>query len=464
MSLSSLPTELLELVGENIRSCQTLNALSRVNRRFRTVFEPLLYCHDARCAPPPSRAVCWAAQYGMMATLDRCLQYGVQLPTCALPVQYGRSKDRQDSCGSTVGWPAENPPPPHPLCLAVQGGHFKMTEFLLDRGCDTNMLTPDAFSLVSLAVMNNHLQLVGMLLRRGARQTLQRCDNSCPIQIAAALGNKSMVELLWRYGSECLQRHLELDYALESAMAMNHKEINRLLINYGANIDTKFHNHGSITPLQLATEMGDVELVKLMLSKGARPAYAFHDRECALVRAALKNDAEIASLVLEGSTDRAKTMALAFSVEHPDGCIARYLLAHGTRPEFIDDDYGDTFPTPDKNFYLIPPLVRAINARHGHLVRLLLEHGASVNTDYEGLVQSQSSRQGGSVLQLAMDLGDEDIISFLLEHRAQQEVQTRYDRWREMAEEDNSRLGKQKERKRLRRNMGLKNCRSSREA
>ncbi|KAL2842662.1 ankyrin repeat-containing domain protein [Aspergillus pseudodeflectus] len=463
MSLSSLPTELLELVGEDIRSIQTLNALSRVNRRFRNVFEPLLYRQCSRCAPP-GPAVCWAARYGMMATLKRCLQYGAEIPTCAPPMQYGRAKDHRYLYGSAVAWSVENPPPPHPLCLAVQGGHLAMAELLLDRGCDANMLNPEAFSLVSLAVINNHVQLVDMLLRRGASQRSQLEAISCPIQISAFLGNKSMVELLWGYGSECLRSHLELDYALESAMAMKHKEITHLLINYGAEVDTKFYSHGSITPLQLATETGDVDLVQLLLSKRARPDYAFHDRECALVRAALKNDAEIASLVVGGSTRRAKTMALAFSVEHPDGCIARRLLCHGARPEFIDEDYGDIFPTPDKNFYLIPPLVRAVNARHGHLTRLLVEHGASVNTDYEGLVQSQSSRQSGSLLKLAMDLGDEEIISFLLEHGAQEEVQTRYDRWREMAEEDNSRLGKQKERRRLRRNMGLKNHQSSREA
>ncbi|KAL3440369.1 hypothetical protein BJX65DRAFT_314889 [Aspergillus insuetus] len=210
--------------------------------------------------------------------------------------------------------------------------------------------------------------------------------------------------------------------------------------------------------------MRDVDLVRMLLSKGARPGYADHDRECALVRAALKNDREIARLLVEGSTGRARTMAFAFSIEHPDGCIARRVLqAHGTPPEFIGEDYGDIFPTPDKNFCLIPPLMRAVNARHAHLVRLLVEHGVSVNTDYEGLVQSQSSRQTSSVLQLAMDFGDGEVISFLLDHAAQEEVQTRYDRWREMAEEDNSRLGKQKERRRLRRNMGLKTIKSSRE-
>jgi ankyrin repeat protein len=184
------------------------------------------------------------------------------------------------------------------------------------------------------------------------------------------------------------------------------------------------------TPLQLATEMGNVDLVRLLLGKGARPLYADHDRKCALVRAALKNDAESASLLMDGSTSRAKTMALAFSVEHPDECIARRVLqAHGTRLEFINEDYGDIFPTPDKNLYLIPFLVRAMNARHAHLVRLLVEHGASVNADYEGLVQSQSSWQTGCVLQLAINTGDEEIISFLLEYGAQEEVQSRYDKW-----------------------------------
>jgi hypothetical protein len=158
-------------------------------------------------------------------------------------------------------------------------------------------------------------------------------------------------------------------------------------------------------------------------------------------------------------------MALASSAEQPDGYFARFLLAHGTHPDFDDLDYSDS----EISVYLqspcvIPPLVRAVNAGHGHLVRLLVEHGASVNASYEGYVECRSSRQRGSVLRLAMDLGDQSIVSFLLEHGAQEQVEPYEFRVLKMAMgEDLSREGKQKKRKRLRRHMGLNNnCLSSR--
>jgi hypothetical protein len=53
------------------------------------------------------------------------------------------------------------------------------------------------------------------------------------------------------------------------------------------------------------------------------------------------------------------------------------------------------------------------------LLQLLAEHGANVNTSYNGLVECRSFRWRGWVLQLAMDLEDEEIISFLRKRGAQ---------------------------------------------
>jgi hypothetical protein len=65
-----------------------------------------------------------------------------------------------------------------------------------------------------------------------------------------------------------------------------------------------------------------------------------------------------------------------------------------------------------------------VNAGYTHLVRLLVKSGADVKVPFEGFVKSKSSRQIGSVLQLAIELGNRDIVSFLREHSAQEEVES----------------------------------------
>jgi ankyrin repeat protein len=93
--------------------------------------------------------------------------------------------------------------PAHPLCLAVQGGHADVVEFLLDqKGCDVDIINPEGSSLLESAVIHGHVQLVEGLLRRGASQLLRpEVNNGCPIQIAVKLGRMDMVRLLWEDGA-----------------------------------------------------------------------------------------------------------------------------------------------------------------------------------------------------------------------------------------------------------------------
>jgi ankyrin repeat protein len=79
--------------------------------------------------------------------------------------------------------------------------------------------------------------------------------------------------------------------------------------------------------------------------------------------------------------------------------MVRYLLSHGARVN-VANKYGDT------------PLMVAIIRRRGEgVVKLLLDHGADVNSRDEN---------GYTPLMMASRLGDMDIVSLLLQHRANQ--------------------------------------------
>ncbi|KAL2810288.1 ankyrin repeat-containing domain protein [Aspergillus granulosus] len=274
-----------------------------------------------------------------------------------------------------------------------------------------------------------------------------------------------MVRLLWEYGSFLLWRsQIELRDAFECAITKRNMEAIHALLSYGVRVDIRGPEGKSTGPLELAARMGDVELVELFLSAGARPRYAGSATGCALVQAVKRRDKKIASLVIGDSSCMQKTMALASAAEQEDGHFARFLLARGTHPDFDDLEFSDVHHPKGylDTWHFASPLAHAVNAGHAHLVQLLVESGADVNVPFEGFEKSKSSRQTGSVLQLAMDLGNKEIVSFLREHGAQEEVGNYgYRKSRLWWEENNSPNAKEIRRKRLRRHMGVNRCTGS---
>jgi hypothetical protein len=137
-------------------------------------------------------------------------------------------------------------------------------------------------------------------------------------------------------------------------------------------------------------------------------------------------------LLVQGSERTTRTRTLSLSMEQVDDRISRIILAHGCAVEFEDSDHA-MYPCCDRldtDYSLIAPIVRAINAGNVDMVRLLVnEKGASVNVWYQGLYKSQSTRLQGSALQLAIDLGQMDIIQFLRDNGAQEEVESWWTRW-----------------------------------
>lgn len=481
MSFDSLLTEILQQIGEYITPLSTLNAISRANRRFHLIFDPLLYAQDAQrtrgqpaSAGGGAAAVRWAAQHGLMRTMQKSLEGGSEIPPRAPWMHVVHEPAGRNVYGVRVDWRFRDPvPPPHPLCLAVQSGHVDIAEFFLDvKGCDVDMTDQQGLSLLEIAVVHGHVQLAEGLLRRGANQLSGRQLTgspakvvSSPMQLAVLLGKLDMMRLLWGYGSFLLwQSQIELRDAFECAITKRNIEAIHALLSYGVRVDIGGPHGKSTGPLELAARMGDVELVELFLSAGARPRYAGFATGCALVQAVKRRDERIASLVIGDSSCMQKTMALTLAAEQEDGHFARFLLERGTHPDFDDLECSD-FHRPKgyaDTWHFASPLAHAVNAGHAHLVQLLVESGADVNVPFEGFEKSKSSRQTGSVLQLATELGNRDIVSFLREHGAQEEVESYgYRSIRLCWEENNSPNANEIRRKRLRRHMGVNSCTGS---
>ncbi|KAL3450338.1 ankyrin repeat-containing domain protein [Aspergillus insuetus] len=264
-----------------------------------------------------------------MRTLEKPLEGGSEIPPRGPRMRVVRDLEPAGRTvhGVRVDWRFQDPvPPPHPLCLAVQGGHQDIVEFLLDeKGCDVDMRDSEGLSVLELAVVQGHVQLVEGLLRRGASQLRGPPHFAggglevvgCPMQLAVLLGRMDIARLLWEHGSLLLWRsQIELRDAFECAITKRNMEAIRTLFSYRVRVDARGPEEGKSTgPLEWAARMGDVELVELFLRVGARSRYSGSATECALVQAVRRWDERIAGLVVGGSSCMQRTMALAVAVE-----------------------------------------------------------------------------------------------------------------------------------------------------
>ena len=216
-----------------------------------------------------------------------------------------------------------------------------------------------------------------------------------------------------------------------------------MLEEYSVNLNFRLDFTGT-TPLDYVTGLQEVDMVRLFLANGAdanlEHGYTLGGRP--LLSAVQKGNQELVQMLVQ-RTDRIPcTRALGHAVSKQDTPIVNILLANGVKCDFEEADrpqstgnysqfnleMNATVGDSSEPEEYMPPLVRAINLGDADLVRLLLAHGANVNAGYHDLslllpggFSSWFDRiymECGRPIQLAMELGHEDLVRLLLENGA----------------------------------------------
>ncbi|XP_051873581.1 dynein axonemal heavy chain 12-like [Pristis pectinata] len=291
-----------------------------------------------------------------------------------------------------------------PLFLAVELSLIDNVQFLLINGCNPNSKNEEGTSVLIAAIRNEAVDVVTLLLSFWANVNLKCTNERTAMHEAAKLGRKDIVNLL---------------------------------IRSGASIDPR--SAYGLTPLALAAQNGCTEVVKLLLQKGADVLSQASDGVSVLFEAATVENAECLALLLEYGADanvpkysghlpihRASYKGYYRLVEQlipvtdysaiqESGISPVHSAAAGGQQECLKLLLQSRF---DVNFMLSPRLRRSYNDHRKSALyfavsnndvcsaRLLLEAGALPNQDPI------------NCLQLAMRLGNYELINLLLRHGA----------------------------------------------
>ncbi|KAJ5930996.1 HET-domain-containing protein [Penicillium verhagenii] len=293
---------------------------------------------------------------------------------------------------------------PTPLECAIENGKLELVKTLLRRGARSDVKSMEFQSLLLLALRNGHEAVVKLFLDRGADIELNDDQRQKILFMAGSSGNlEDTVNLVLDRGAEIDAKNVNGQTPLIIATENGNENIVKLLLDRGAKIDAKGDFDRS--PLHFAAEKANENIVKLLLDKGAELDIKNLSDETPLYLAAEKGNENIVKLLLERGP-RIDTNSLV--------CQSPLHLAAWRGNENIVKLLLDKGAELDvKNSSDQSPLHLAAEKGNENIVKLLLERGARIDT--KGFF-------GRTPLILAAENGNENMVKLLLERGASFEL------------------------------------------
>lgn len=267
-----------------------------------------------------------------------------------------------------------------------------------------------------------------------------RTDGWQAIHLAAEIGELEIVKLLLQYGAQVDEPAPGRRRGLTPLLLASSGAVKRYLIEQGADVNRAGPASG-FTALHGAASSGDVELIELLLKKGARINVASEIRQVPLESALIGRKTDAAALLIEKGADisgerGASALALAARYGHTE--IVSKLIERGVSVQQREPHTTSGWT----------PLHWAARNRHTDIVKLLIAKGSHVNalsnnnetpilaaawwgnTDIVGLLLRSGAyvnargQRGQTALYNALDAGARDTAFLLLRHGAEVNVVT----------------------------------------
>ncbi|KAL2867411.1 ankyrin repeat-containing domain protein [Aspergillus lucknowensis] len=369
MSLQQLPRELLLNIFESLGSRADSNSFARTCRQFHCHFNTYLYRYAIRnCLASVSQ---WAAEHGQVRTLEHLVAEAADLVS---------------------------DPETTPLFGAAKHGQVEVIRFLDEHGADAEW--DDGLNRPALLYAIRSGFPLDVIERLVAKTPTKVIDNCGCLGRAVMRKRTDVVKLLLAAGVDIDARGIRVS-ALEAAMDDDDDtDMLRFLLDAGASPNAI---HPEVRPpLQAAAIMGFVNVVRILLERGADPAYV-DTGGTSLASAASAGHYEVAKLLSEAGapidikdSDSDPLLYGALASRHED--IAVLLAEHGAE---LDPPYDPEFEWT--------PLIGAIRSGSQKVVELLLKNKVDVQ---------QGADCGQAPITLAAENGRPEFMKPLLSHGA----------------------------------------------
>ncbi|OQD68299.1 hypothetical protein PENPOL_c003G10753 [Penicillium polonicum] len=323
------------------------------------------------------------------------------------------------------------------LSAACERGRLDAVKKLLDNNADLEIASGNGHTPLHTAACSGHAEVVKLLLDKGAKIHNGSDGSKTPLYCACLNGHHQVAQMLLQWEPELMATH-ERWIPLFAASEGGFLDIVQLLIQKGADIDA-FDGFRE-TPLYIACENGHIEVVRLLLDKGADVHHRNQFGWTPVNTASDEGFSDIVLLLVERGADinvqnESGESPLSSACRRGHIEVVRLLLDKGadihhqsqsgwtpvndaSKAGFLDIvrlliQRGAHIDTPDQ--FGETPLYVACENGHIEVVHLLLDKGADVHHPDDGQ---------WTALHIASDRGFLDIVLLLIDRAADVNAQT----------------------------------------
>ena len=300
--------------------------------------------------------------------------------------------------GGEITKPA-NPILDKDILEASKNGDPKAVEKLLKNGANANALDKAGNSVLMLTRRGD---IVAILKKYGAKTSMQL---------------KYLEEGKKFLKDDKNDVEFRRDFGFFYAVALGDTDTINQFIKAGVNLDNRKYHDDGVSPLMKAAEYGNLEVVKLLIEKGADMHQHTSSGRSLMYYAALGGNMSIVKFIISKNADcvryitRSRHTILHAAVEGGNIDIVKLLIKKGA-------------DVNAKNKWNTTILHTASMVGHVDIIKLLIENGADVNA----IEISQSSVSGHTALTYASGLGHFEAAKLLIEKGANIHVVNEHDR------------------------------------
>uniref|UniRef100_A0A8B9MTB3 Transient receptor potential cation channel subfamily A member 1 n=1 Tax=Accipiter nisus TaxID=211598 RepID=A0A8B9MTB3_9AVES len=259
-----------------------------------------------------------------------------------------------------------------PLHWATKKNQVESVSLLLSRGANPNILNSNMMAPLHMAVQSLHNEIVKILVQHSSTDVnLEGEAGNTPIIVACYKDNPEALTILVVLFCFCV---LSLFNGGRLIMDLVFKLLCEEL-GHSAKTHINFTNNGKCSPLHLAVQSGDLEMIKMCIEFGAQIDLKQNEKCTALHFAATQGATEIVKLMMSSyageesiidAVDGNKETLLHRTALFDHYELAEYLISMGANIDSVDIEGRS-------------PLLLATSCASWKIVNLLLSKGANVS-------------------------------------------------------------------------------------